>query len=265
MSSPIAEIGRVISNTEITTDTWDMSVEAPRIAELTSAGQFVHVRVGDAFDPFLRRPLSVGPIKDGIMRLIYTTRGRGTKILADKRPGIKLDMIGPLGKTFPKLPDGIHPIFVSGGIGVVPLLLLDYQMADRLERTFLLGVRSNLYMPLSLDEVMARRIKIASDDGSLGFHGNVVQLLSNQVDKSEKSKMVIYACGPGPMMKALKDYCYAMDLKLYVSLEVSMGCGLGACQSCAVPKSDGSGYFLVCKDGPVFPADEIDLAPEMLP
>lgn len=265
MNEPLAELGRVISNTKISENTWDMIVEAPTIARVSQAGQFVHVRVGSSFNPFLRRPLSVGPCDNQNLRLIFNSVGVGTRIMTSRTAGDPIDLIGPLGRSFPDLPENSTPVFVAGGIGIVPLLHLDYQLPDHIERMFILGVRSENFLSMTLNEIMSRKVKVASDDGSFGYNGNVVQLLANEVQEQSLKNLIVYGCGPGPMMKALKDYCHAMDFPLYVSLEVSMGCGLGACQSCAVPRADQNGYLLVCKDGPVFKAEEVDLSPEMLP
>ncbi|NQT35177.1 dihydroorotate dehydrogenase electron transfer subunit [bacterium] len=261
---PIAEKGVVDQIRKISDDTWDIKVFSPGIAKSSKAAQFVHVRVSEDFRPFLRRPLSVGPCSGDYLRLIFTVKGSGTRLLAQKSTGDVIDLIGPLGNPF-KLPeDDEYPIIVGGGIGVVPLLLLDDQLEPDTPRDFLLGVRTESLLPVDEPEIKHRNIQIASDDGSIGFGGNVVQLLERKLSKLQSNRVVVYACGPGMMMYALKQVCIKHSIKAYISLEVPMGCGLGACQSCAVPRSDGDGYLLVCQDGPVFDATEVLIEPEVL-
>ncbi len=266
MIHPIAEIGRVQESREISPLLWDIEVIAPLIASVTRAGQFAHVRVSEGFNPFLRRPLSIGPIVGDVLRLIFHVRGEGTRLLAAKKPGDPIDLIGPLGHPI-QVPDGNHPlIFLTGGIGVVPLLLFDDQLPHERERIFILGVRSQSTIPVSLAEAETRHVRWSSDDGSIGFHGNTVQLLERTVeDLGKEGVPLVIACGPGPMLRGMKKFCSEHDIPALVSLEVPMGCGVGACQSCAVPRSDGKGYFLVCKEGPIFDSRTVVLDTGELP
>jgi len=261
----IAEKGVVEQILKISDDIWDMTIYAPRIAELCRAGQFVHVRVNDSFAPFLRRPLSIGPTWGEYFRLIFLVKGTGTKILAQKETGNEIDLIGPLGKPFQLPEPDQSPILVAGGIGAVPLLLLDDQIPSQQNRDFLLGIRSEKNITVDEIEMERRGITVSSDDGSIGFHGTVVELLEKRLEEKGEKNQVVYGCGPGPMLQALKNLCLAKSVPAFISLEVPMGCGIGACQSCAVPKADGSGYYLVCQDGPVFESTVVDLNPESLP
>lgn len=265
MNRPIAEIGRVTASDQISPGLWDIEVEAPGIASETRAGQFVHVRVSDNFNPFLRRPLSVGPIRDGKLRLIFHVRGEGTRLLSLKRPGAQVDLIGPLGGVFDIPEDDSVLVFLTGGIGVVPLLLLDDQLPKNRERAFILGVRSFDAAPVTMKEATARHIQWASDDGSVGFHGNSVQLLWKVLNELEGRPARVIGCGPGKMLVGMKRLCQELNISASASLEVPMGCGVGACQSCAVPRTDGKGYLLVCKDGPIFDCDRVVIEPEVLP
>ncbi|MBM3327977.1 MAG: dihydroorotate dehydrogenase electron transfer subunit [Calditrichaeota bacterium] len=265
MNRPIAEIGIVRHAFEVSANLWDLTVEAPQIAPVTRAGQFVHVRVTDNHHPFLRRPLSVGPVAGKSLRLIFNIRGEGTRLLAAKRPGDALDLIGPLGTGFAQPNPARTSLLVGGGIGVVPLQLLDDQLPANAPRRFLLGMRSQSTSPLTLEEIEDRRIDVASDDGSLGFKGNVAALLEQVLGGTDTASLDIYTCGPGAMLSAVKRISLGAGIPAFASLEVPMGCGLGACQSCAVPRADGEGYYLVCHDGPVFDARSVILEPEVLP
>jgi len=265
MTSPAAEMGIVKAVRQISDGCWDVSVQAPFNALHSRAGQFVHVRVGEGFNPFLRRPLSVGPCREGRLRLIFTVRGRGTRLLTGSSPGDKLDIIGPLGNPYQMPDEDEVAVMVAGGIGIVPLLLLDDQMSPKQERMFIAGFRSGSLLTVDGNEATARRIRVATDDGSMGFHGTAVALLQNCLAEYQGKRPFIYACGPGPMMAAMKKFCSERGIRAQVSLEVPMGCGLGACQSCAVPRADGKGYLLVCHDGPVFDINDVDLTPENRP
>lgn len=258
---PVAEIGRIVANRCISPGTFELSVRAPRIAGGARAGQFVHVRCGSDFKPFLRRPLSVGPCRNDELKLIFIVRGEGTRLLSEMQSGDALDLIGPLGSNFSVVNGAGRQVLVAGGIGVVPLLLFDDQALKDKDRLFLLGVRSGSFLTVPPEEITRRGIEISSDDGSIGFKGNVVSLLEDKLMESGDVPVQIFACGPGPMMAVLKDFCKRRNVGAQVSLEVPMGCGIGACQSCAVPRSDGGGYLLVCRDGPVFDIRDVDLTP----
>lgn len=262
---PVAEKGIVTKIISISDSIRDITIRAPDIAGISKAGQFVHVRVDETFNPFLRRPFSVGPIEGDQIRLIFLVKGRGTEILARKKPGDEVDLIGPLGNPFQTHYNGEYPVLVAGGIGVVPLLFLKYQLPPNLLSSFLLGVRSESSLTVNKEEIKRCNIDLASDDGSIGFEGNVIQLLERHLQNLTNRRMIVYGCGPGLMLTALKTLCLANSIPAYVSLEVPMGCGVGACQSCAVSKVDGAGYFLVCQDGPVFNAETVDLNPGLLP
>jgi len=241
LNQPVAEIGIVRSSRCVSPDLWDIEVESPRIASLTRAGQFVHVRVSDSFNPLLRRPLSVGPICGSALRLIFHVRGEGTRLLAAKRPGDPVDMIGPLGCGFPKFEPAELLVLLTGGIGVVPLLLLSDQLPPEQERRFILGVRSVSHVPVALQEASERGILWSSDDGSLGFRGNAVQLLEKLLDEAGSRPIRVIGCGPARMLSGMKALCASRNVPALASLETPMGCGVGACQSCAVPRSDGEG------------------------
>ncbi|MBM3326923.1 MAG: dihydroorotate dehydrogenase electron transfer subunit [Calditrichaeota bacterium] len=259
MSLPIAEIGEVLNLRNISPDVWDMDVHSPRLAPLAQAGQFVHIRISDRFIPFLRRPLSIGPIDKDVIKLIFIVRGEGTRLLAAKSPGDKIDLIGPLGMPFPMPSDDTLAVLVAGGIGIAPLLLLNQSLPKAVDRLFLLGMRSLKNTPVDLKYAALFNLQLATDDGSAGFHGNVVDLCSQMLKGQQARNINIFACGPVPMLAKIKDIGVTLGVPTYLSLEVPMGCGVGACQSCAVECADGSGYNLVCRDGPVFEAKDIIL------
>lgn len=164
-SQPIAEVGKIVSIKTISSAAIEIMVRSPQIATHTYAGQFVHVRVGDNFRPFLRRPLSVGLIDGDLISLVFTIRGSGTKLLAEKKPNDDLDLIGPLGNGFPKeISSKDKVILIGGGIGIVPLLLLADQLPKTIDQLFILGVRSSEVITVTPEQIKKFSIQIATDD-----------------------------------------------------------------------------------------------------
>ncbi len=257
---PISESGNIISNRQVSVATWEMIVRSPVIATNSKAGQFVHVRTGSGFNPFLRRPLSIGPVDGENLRLIFTIRGEGTRLLALKQSGELIDLIGPLGNGFQSPEPGQSAVLIGGGIGVVPLLLLNNQIEDNIPTAFFLGVQSKEHLPVTAHEIETLKISVSSDSGGIGYKGTVIDLFLSRLDEFDLKSLRIYSCGPSPMLSKLKELCIKFDIPAQVSLEVPMGCGIGACQSCAAQKADSDEYLLVCKDGPAFDIREVVLS-----
>ena len=195
----------------------------------------------------------------GLLEVIYRVVGEGTSLLSRVRAGERIDVMGPLGSGFRLPTPGLtgDAVIVGGGVGIPPLLFL----ADTLRKEHpdaavhvLLGGRSADFI---LCDDAFRSIgcppQIATDDGSLGHHGLVTDLLAEAVSRNTVG--MVYTCGPTPMLKAVADLCGRAGIPCQVSFEARMACGVGACLSCVIPTS--SGYRRVCTEGPVFPADEI--------
>jgi dihydroorotate dehydrogenase electron transfer subunit len=243
-----------------------MVLTAPEIARGALPGQFVMIRANRDLDPLLRRPFSIcGTAPGGRVLILYQVVGRGTAILAQKRPGDVLQVMGPLGRGFSAV-SGIGPfILVAGGMGIAPLLFLARRLVERGEGArirFLAGFRGEMDFP-SPDFLPDTGVpmEIATEDGSVGRHGLVTDLLEQVL--AEVSEGSIFACGPRAMLKRVAELSAAAGLACRVSLESVMACGLGACLGCAVPVNPGpgrGGYLYVCKDGPVFEAGALDWA-----
>jgi len=208
-------------------------------------------------DPLLRRPLSVHDCRPGALDLLYRVAGRGTALLAGKKPGESVDVLGPLGRAFP-LAGGRQAILVAGGIGVAPL----YYLARRLlevgcEVLVLLGAReqAGLYRKQALARLGAE-VLTATDDGSAGFHGPVTGLLRQALCRNQGA---VYACGPAPMLRAAAALCLEAGRECHVSLEARMACGVGACLGCVVPVRQHAlaVHVRTCVEGPVFRAEEV--------
>lgn len=254
----VQERVQILCSEQLAADVFRITVQAPGVAGPARPGQFVMVRVAEGHDPLLRRPFSIhqvtGPDQ---VQILFKVVGRGTGILARVKEGDYLDLVGPMGHGFSR-PTG--PVcLVGGGMGIAPLLFL----GERLSRSMaaediavLLGARTrDELQPLVEDFVrLGLTVDTATDDGSLGHHGLVGELLDRVASTPARQ---VYACGPYPMMRAISGQCRTRGWSCEVSLETMMACGLAACLGCALPRKDGAGYLHVCKQGPVFSAEEV--------
>jgi len=249
----------IVSNQRVTHDTWLMALRSAQIAQAAKPGQFVMIRVRSGLDPLLRRPFSICWIKEDLFLVLYRVVGKGTSLMTELRQGEGLQVLGPLGKSFAVPEKRVSAIMVGGGIGIAPLLFLRQCHRER-ESSLLMGFRTAQDV-ISLEKITGqeRGFAVATDDGSRGHHGPVTDLLEESLRKNS-GEVVVYACGPKPMLKKVAGTTRALSIPCEVSLEAHMACGLGACQGCAVKASGDSGrtYFYVCKEGPVFEAEEID-------
>ncbi|MDD5045304.1 MAG: dihydroorotate dehydrogenase electron transfer subunit, partial [Candidatus Omnitrophica bacterium] len=176
--------------------------------------------------------------------------------LSQKGAGEYLDVIGPLGNGF-TLPLTPYPLslLVAGGMGVAPLVYLA-EILKRSKILVLIGAQSKSGIICEKEfKDLGCSVKIATDDGSCGFRGKVTELLSNILVTMDCRPATIYACGPRPMLKAVAEIAQKENIPAQISLEEHMACGIGACLGCAV--NTRAGYKRVCKDGPVFGAEEI--------
>lgn len=248
-------------NDQVAVDTYLMGLEAPEIVSAASPGQFVMIRVGSALEPLLRRPFSIGGTLQGERLLIlYKVVGRGTAFMANAKKGDHLAVLGPLGRGFSLPRPGNRPILAAGGIGIAPLLFLAQTLAAH-QPMFLAGYRRLAeIVPFDRFGLTDENLFLATDDGSTGHHGLVTELLQDSIRQPKKSAAIVYACGPAAMLKKVAALTIASQTPCQMSLEAHMACGLGACQGCAVKASipDRLTYYLVCKDGPIFPARAID-------
>jgi dihydroorotate dehydrogenase electron transfer subunit len=221
-------------------------------------GQFLNLRVEEGCVPLLRRPFSAYRVDGDRIEIIFNVVGRGTDALRRKKPGDVLDVLGPLGKPFGTADPGYDTgILIGGGLGVAPLPLLTAALKahGKTIATFL-GARSAPHLVTDHLE----QPDIATDDGTRGFHGNVVDLVSAVLRRKPVSRPKIFACGPTPMLKAVASYARSSNIPCEVSLEGPMGCGIGICQGCPVELTGPvKQYALMCKDGPTFDIRTINI------
>jgi dihydroorotate dehydrogenase electron transfer subunit len=273
----------LLDSREILPGQWLQQYHAPALAGATRAGQFVHVRTGDWSGLVLRRPFTVNTADaaTGAISIHFRAVGRGTAWLTRMRPGDHLDMLGPLGQGFQVDTRSRHLLLVAGGLGIADVrLLADEALRSGCHVVLLFGCRdaSEVY-PSSLlpDEI---EYVVATDDGSVGHHGFVTDLVREYEAWADQA----FACGPLPMLRALVAVTEGRTGRLgvatlgrkrgggkparrgspearrkaflQVAMEQNMGCAVGACLGCVVWGVDGPQR--VCREGPVFASDEID-------
>jgi len=248
-------------NKPVAADTWLMALKAPEIVAGALPGQFVMIRAGSDIEPLLRRPFSIGGVLDGgLLLILYKVVGKGTALMAAAGKGDRLTVLGPLGRGFASPRPGEKPILAGGGMGIAPLIFLAQRLRES-RPVFLAGFRRAAEI-VPFDALGLADISpvLATDDGSRGHRGLITELLENRLKEEKPGSTIVYACGPAPMLKQVAALTIAGQAPCQMSLEANMACGLGACQGCAVKSSnsDRLTYYLVCKDGPIFPARAID-------
>ncbi|RLE09449.1 dihydroorotate dehydrogenase electron transfer subunit [Candidatus Aerophobetes bacterium] len=250
----------VLFNRKVISGCFVMGLYCPEIARSAEPGQFVHLRVEDREEPLLRRPFSIYRVENEKIEILYKVVGRGTKILSRKRRGEKIDLLGPLGKGF-KIDSTVKRlILVAGGVGVAPLYFLTsrWAIAKMREVIVFLGAESKERL-LCEEEFkgLGTKVKVATENGSRGFKGLISDLFAKWLSSGQLlSESLICACGPLPMLRKIASLSKRSKAVCYVSLEQRMGCGIGACRGCIIRGKNG--YLRVCKDGPVFNAQDID-------
>jgi len=252
-------VAEVLSNKNITLNYFKIILNSPQICQNAQPGQFVHIKVtaGSAF--LLRRPFSIHN------RVV----GKGTDLLSKKEKSENLDLLGPLGRGFELKENFGKVILVAGGIGVAPLYFLAKRLLNhdskisgqtppksrRPRITLFLGAKTRKQILCAQNfKNLGATVKIATEDGSWGYKGLVSDFLAETLLRYSKPDLV-FACGPVPMLKKIAQLSRKYRVPSQVSLEQTMGCGIGACLGCVVASPEG--YLRVCKDGPVFTVNQI--------
>ena len=249
---------RVISQKQIGPDIYDMWLDTG-IAGQTAAGQFICIYPKDR-STLLPRPISICEVnKEGTgIRVVYRIAGQGTREFSSYGEGDEADVLGPLGNGFPiGAAEGKRALLLGGGIGIPPIL----QLAKQIRGDKLIGAGyrdENLFLKEDLEQYA--RTVIATEDGSRGAKGNVLDAISEDGYEAD----VIFACGPMPMLRAVKEYARKKNIPAYISLEEHMACGVGACLGCVVKTKNVDAHSHVhnariCTDGPVFEAGEVEI------
>jgi dihydroorotate dehydrogenase electron transfer subunit len=270
----------IVENVQLARDTYRVRFECPEIARRVVPGQFLMLRLAGLNDPLLGRPLALydvvlnGAGRPASIDVVYLVLGKMTAKLSRATVGDELEVWGPLGNGFPPQP-AEHLIMVAGGIGQTPFLALGQEYLGRRRYgdpprelrpakkvTLCYGVRTAA-LAAGVEDFRAAGfdVRLASDDGSLGHHGFVTQLLKDTLTETAGSDRLVVCCGPEPMMEAAAEVCHAVAVPCLVSLETPMACGIGICFSCVakVRQSDGSwDYKRTCVEGPIFDAAKLE-------
>lgn len=257
---PVNENAKLIKKEILKDDIIKFSVETKEMAAKAKPGQFVEIRVTDTTEPFLRRPISIYNVDGNILEFIFQIKGKGTEILSRKQKGDMIDIIGPLGFGPFKYEKYKNIAIIGGGIGIFPLYELSKRAKGNANISTYLGFRNKDYVVLEEEfKKVSNDLIITTDDGSYGIKGFAINELKKDIE--EKGFDAIFACGPLPMLKAIKEFAMEKDIPCQISLEERMGCGIGACLGCAVKvaNSDPVKYVHVCKAGPVFEAKTVEI------
>jgi dihydroorotate dehydrogenase electron transfer subunit len=263
---------KIISNSKLADRYYRIVLRIPEIAKTAGPGQFVMLKIDDSLEALLRRPFSIHKAGNTAIEILYEVVGKGTETLSRREPQEYIDVIGPLGNGFSyQLSANSHqlPILVAGGMGVAPLILLAEKLTEVKSKKakgksfVLIGAKTKNQILCEKEfKELGFNVKIATDDGSLGFRGRVTELLENLLStidhpclSDRQGPSTIYACGPRPMLKEISRFSKKYKISAQISLEEHMACGIGACQGCVVNTKEG--FKRVCKDGPVFNAKEI--------
>ena len=252
-------------------DSFVMAVKLPQALPNLGAGKFFMLRRPDGLSPEIPRPFSVyRQTAPDTLEFLVKVHGRGTQALGQTQPGEPLSVIGPLGLGWPPWNQTSgNKWFLAGGIGSAPFYMGIQQALDQgvaaEDMTMIYGGRSSGFLyDLDLFEALGVRVIPATDDGSEGFHGNVVQAAEDLLAREgDPGKVEVFTCGPDPMMKAVVAFAKQHHFESWVSLETYMGCGVGICNGCAVGTVPGGSLdswpvVKSCLDGPVFRAADID-------
>ncbi|MBI3786830.1 MAG: dihydroorotate dehydrogenase electron transfer subunit [Ignavibacteriales bacterium] len=254
----VQQIVPVQSKEEIAEGIFALSFKSQVISRSAQPGQFVNIKSADGCLPLLRRPFSISRIDGDTIELLFNVIGQGTRMMAAKRAGDGIDVLGPLGVPFNYKSDYQTAINVGGGLGIAPFPFLTERLRSE-KKSFLtvIGARTG-------NQLVTRHLEntyIATDDGSIGFHGNVVQFLEEYLSKHTAPKPKIFGCGPTKMLQSLSAFAKKSSIECEISLEGDMACGIGLCQGCPVERSNGQKkYALVCVEGPTFNCNDVVLS-----
>jgi dihydroorotate dehydrogenase electron transfer subunit len=231
-----------------------LKVHCPQLAALTNPGQFFNIKVSESIFPLLRRPFSICDVEGESLYFMFNILGEGTKLLAHKKVGDTINILGPLGVGFNFIGNYKTAVLAAGGLGAAPFPYLIREIEQSKEIKCFVGGRSSH----DVIQYGMKNITISTDDGSIGLKGTVVQLLEENLKEIKKTETKIFGCGPTAMLRALKDFAIKNNIECEVSTECSMACGFGICMGCPIEDvNHPDKYKLVCKDGPVFNVKDV--------
>ena len=265
---PVDLDAAVVANTRLSADYNVVSFAAADIASLARPGQFVMIKPSRGTDPLLRRPFSIFEIlRDASgqttgLSILNKRIGSGTRRLYEIEAGARLAVLGPLGRPFEPILPPFEAWMVAGGVGLGPFLTLAEALrAIGTRSTLFYGARraSELYHVETFEQLGVSTV-LSTEDGTRGTRGFITVPLAAALERADATQIKLFVCGPTPMMRAVARLAASHDVACDVSLEQTMGCGLGGCYSCVVLAKDGTGgprYVRSCIDGPVFDATRL--------
>jgi dihydroorotate dehydrogenase electron transfer subunit len=270
---------KIINNLPLNSKNNLLSIEPLESIIHPEPGQFYMIEVSNSYDPLLKRPFSYFRKTSEGIQFLYTVRGKGTSLMKDFKQGKTINIIGPLGTGYPKPEEGYTPLLVAGGTGIASIFSFAEELGEKAYVLYGAKCKDEL---LILNELksLGKEPVICTDDGSSGRKGTIADVLKEFLTRYSSLPVhyLLYACGPKPMLEAVAKISIDNNIKGFVSLEENMACGFGACHGCAVkvrsqksnpplppfPKEgrdritkSGFVYKRVCKEGPVFPIEEI--------
>ncbi len=260
---------KILNTSWLTPTIMRQRINCKEFTQLIQPGQFVNIKVSESYVPLLRRPISFHRVnrEEGWFEILFQVIGKGTELLSSFQAGEEISILGPLGNHF-IIPDNCtHAILIAGGLGIAPLCFLAQELASRkIAATLFFGNKSrDGFCCLKDFEELQTPYLLATDDGSFGFKGPVIDLFLTKQKQIKESPSIIYACGPNPMLQKLKLVAEQSNLPCQVSLETMMACGFGACLGCVVNSTSAlEPYKYVCKDGPVFNVSEINFGEQFI-
>jgi dihydroorotate dehydrogenase electron transfer subunit len=257
------ETAFVYSQRQLATGIYDMWIDTG-LALQAKAGQFISIYPQDK-STLLPRPISICEVDkaNNKLRIVYRVAGKGTAEFSTYGEGHKIDILGTLGNGFPvEKAKGKRVFLMGGGIGIPPMLQLAKEIsvkAEAISVDIIVGYRNN---ELFLADDLAKygQVHIATEDGSAGVKGNVMNVIKDEGLEGN----IIFACGPMPMLRAIKAFAAEKNMEAYISLEERMACGVGACLGCVVKTKEIDHHSHVnnariCTDGPVYPAEDVEI------
>ncbi len=259
MSEKYKEQAVVLSQEQIAGQIFSMWLQTERIAAAAAPGQFISVYSNDS-GRMLPRPISICETdkEKNALRIVYRVAGKGTEEFSRCVSGDHLDILGPLGNGFPleRCLRGKKAFLIGGGIGIPPMVQLSKEIEGEVQAV--VGYRDELFLTEELKKNGA--LYVATEDGSAGTKGNVLDCIR----ENGLSADVIYACGPTPMLRAIKSYAAENGIECWISMEERMACGIGACLACVCKSKEVDDHSRVhnkriCKEGPVFLAGDVEL------
>lgn len=250
------EIVKILENKKINEKYYKLIFASAKLSTNVVPGQFLHMKISQGNDPYLRRPFSYYRVSGSKVEVLYEVLGRGTQILSGKKKGDTLKVMGPLGKGFSGKIGKKKRILVAGGVGVPPLVFLaEKHSTDHL----LIGTKSKAeLMPKAELKKVKAKVLYSTEDGSVGATGFVTALLEKIVIHENPDHFFIQTCGPKPMMKAVIAIAQKYGIEGEASWDESMACGVGACLGCMVETK--AGRVRACVDGPVIPFKDMELS-----